>query len=450
MPMLASAQDAPAPPLHADANGEEVFGPNYMPIDPPDPGEPLQPGRPKGGIQFHKLTPQTNNFELTELVTTPQLAIPFRRSVRLARKIPRIKVKLSQFEKLTPLNVPMALPMQPLVVSEMIVHYVNVGQGSGAVLEFPCGVAVIDTGGEYASGGVNGGKEFVDYLTKFFTDRPQFHNTIDVLVTSHPHQDHLYGLPRLFPASGSLFKVLNIVDNGQTGTTGSLGVQTTVRNSLRAAGAKYAAVQLASNVWATGATNDVIDPIKCSSIDPIITAFWGSRNPSLNVPLPSDADTNPNVHSVVIRVDFGAASMLFTGDLMKTGLADMLNEYKENPGVFDVDVYLAGHHGADNGTTAKLLSIATPKIAVISMGDQSTHTPSTAFNYGHPKISTLKLLQATPGGVSFVRTPVTFWGSNGANTPFMPFKVTKAIYATGWEGTINLHIKSDGTYQVVP
>ncbi len=32
--------------------------------------------------------------------------------------------------------------------SEMVVHFINVGQGDAALLEFSCGVAMIDTGGE--------------------------------------------------------------------------------------------------------------------------------------------------------------------------------------------------------------------------------------------------------------------------------------------------------------
>ena len=82
----------------------------------------------------------------------------------------------------------MPIPASDAPLGDLIVHYVYVGQGAGAILEFPCGVAVIDSGGEYGSGD-NGGKMFVDYLETFFAARPQFNRTIDVLFTSHPHKD---------------------------------------------------------------------------------------------------------------------------------------------------------------------------------------------------------------------------------------------------------------------
>ncbi|TIS10477.1 MAG: hypothetical protein E5X14_00845 [Mesorhizobium sp.] len=82
----------------------------------------------------------------------------------------------------------------------MYVHYVDVGQGAGAILEFPCGVALIDVGGEWANDGVDGEIMFKNYLDKFFETRPYLNNTIDVVFLSHPHADHINGAS--FASSG--------------------------------------------------------------------------------------------------------------------------------------------------------------------------------------------------------------------------------------------------------
>ena len=165
----------------------------------------------------------------------------------------------------------------------MTVHYVFVGQGDGAIIEFPCGVALIDTGGEFGGGTrLNGGQLFVDYLTEFFADRPDLDNTIDLVITTHPHADHLNGLPLLVDEGGELlFTVNNVVDNGQTAESGSMGKQTAFRWLVDANGGQYSAVEMARQVAATGATNDVIDPFECEDVDPVITVFWGGLNEEL-------------------------------------------------------------------------------------------------------------------------------------------------------------------------
>jgi beta-lactamase superfamily II metal-dependent hydrolase len=449
---LASAQDVP---LYVDAQGEEVFGSDYLPRDPVNLGEPLQVGTPSAGFPVHAETMPQNSvgisLPMSEARDAPEL-VPVRRTIRKARGLPKFKFKAAASPQFLPSGSSAADAPTAASLSEMTVHFVYVGQGAGAILEFPCGVAVIDSGGEYGPGAAKGGKLFVDYLSVFFAARPQLNRTIDVLFTSHPHKDHLAGLSLILPQDGPAFTVRNIVDNGQSGSSGSLASQTVARNAAVAAGAGYSAVRLQDQISATGSTNKVIDPFKCPAIDPIITAFWGSRNEAVtgNATSLVHKYANPNNHSVVVRVDFGKASFLFTGDLEEQAISDMLKEYGDNPGVFDVGVYHVGHHAADNGTTDPLLRATTPKIAVISMGDNSQKLPTTAWDHGHPRKSTLRRMQVRPDIVSDMRTAITFWGATAEETPFVPVKITKAIYGTGWEGTIKLRARSDGTYQIVP
>jgi beta-lactamase superfamily II metal-dependent hydrolase len=445
-------------PLYLDEQGEEVFGPGYLPTSPPDIGARQRAGQPAAGFRLSAraqrwldaLRPAAALAELRErfpdaaaglsrwrarLPAARALAVPLRRSVR---------------ELLLPIRPAAAAarsaPPPAGPVREMTAHFVDVGQGAGAILEFPCGVAVIDTGGEYNSG-VDGAKRFTDYLDAFFVARPRLNRTIDVLITSHPHKDHLYGLSRMFGDDAPRYRVRNIVDNGQTHAKGSVGVQTRARAAAVRAGAGYNAVELKSQVSATGTTNKVIDPLACRGVDPVITAFWGGRNDALHGRSARRYST-PNNHSVVVRVDYGRASFLFLGDLQREGAADMFEEYADNLGVFDVDVLHASHHGADNGTTDELLKILTPKLAVISMGARGDSGSATAWGHGHPRASVLRAMQEAPHVVSGMRAPATFWAADAEETPFSPVTVDRAIYATGWEGTVLLKARSDGSYRL--
>jgi hypothetical protein len=142
---------------------------------------------------------------------------------------------------------------------------------------------------------------------------------------------------------------------------------------------------------------------------------------------------NQNNHSVVLRVDFGNASMLLTGDLEQRGIAGLLAKY-QGTGMLDVDVYLVGHHGAANATTDALLQAVTPKMAVISMGVPERATNWTAWAYGHPRKAIVQQLLAK---VSEPRTSRRVSVATGTRT-FEQISVGKAIFATGWDGTIVL------------
>lgn len=451
----ASAQETPPAddaPVLLDEQGEEVFGLGYLPSPPEETSEPLLVGQPSAGFQVQPALRALDQKAILKGAVPSGAGVDTLRG--LSNRVPLLKSVRERFgvapapNASLPGAMPAAVPAQ--TQGTMKVHYVYVGQGAGAIVEFPCGMAVIDTGGEYGSGD-NGGRMFVEYLERFFAARPALNRTIDVLITSHPHKDHLFGLSLLgFGPGPQGIRIRNIVDNGQSGTSGSLKAQSEGRRSAIDAGANYSAIELRNQTFATGSTNKVIDPIACPTIDPKITAFWGGRSEALSGGGAAQAKrySTPNNHSVVVRIDFGRASFLFLGDLQHEAADDMLEEYSANPDVFDVDVYLSPHHGAENGTSDRLLAAMSPKIAVISMGDRSSTKPTNAFDHGHPRLSTIALMQEEPAVVSNTRTPVTFWGAESEETPFKAVKISKAIYGTGWEGSLIVTAKADGTYSV--
>ena len=337
--------------------------------------------------------------------------------------------------------------------AEMLTHFVNVGQGGGAILEFPCGVAVIDTGGQFGSQVTRGHFMFRDYLTRFMAAHPQFSNRIDVVFTTHAHADHLNGLPTMFNAEGELrYEIRNVVDNAISAASGSAAKQTDFRDAVLASGGGYSGISINSSFEDAGVTNAVIDPIECEGVNPEFTLYWGSWESADIQALGGrgTAHNNPNNHSLVIRVDFGAASFLFTGDLEQTAIEDMLLLHQGNLAAFDVDVYVVGHHGSPNATTLPFLEAMTPEIAIVSAGDPAEEGTSTARDHGHPRISALDMMQQGPGAVSRMRaSAVTAPAFAAEDRDAVDYVVDHAIYSTGWEGDLVLRATTSGEFELM-
>jgi hypothetical protein len=171
------------------------------------------------------------------------------------------------------------------------------------------------------------------------------------------------------------YKVRNAVTNGLETGSGKFGQRALHNKASESEGAPdpkdhigFVAVQRQNIPKGQGLTNEVIDPVKCDTVDPKITALWSSfpANPGWT----NKQFDSLNHHSVAIRIDFGKASYLLPGDLEDTTISDFV-AYCKDTSLLDVDVYQVGHHGSSNGTTEQLLSAITPAIAVIAMEPSS-------------------------------------------------------------------------------
>ena len=241
------------------------------------------------------------------------------------------------------------------------------------------------------------------------------------------------------------YKVLNAVTNGQevsSGKPGQKALHRTVALSEQSGGTAIGFEPIrVVDLPKTGLANEVVNPITCGTTNPKITALWGTSDTS---GWSAKDAQNQNNHSVVLRVDFGNSSMLLTGDLEQRGIAGLLVKYKDT-GLLDVDVYLVGHHGAANATTDALLRAVTPKMAVISMGVPDRMTNWTAWAYGHPRKA---IVQQLVGHVNGTRPARRVSVATGVRT-FEQISVRKAIFATGWDGTIVLEADTAGGWRLV-
>ena len=97
-----------------------------------------------------------------------------------------------------------------------------------------------------------------------------------------------------------------------------------------------------------------------------------------------------NNDSIVIKLEYGSNSFMFTGDAEDVSEKEMLSKGLD----LKADVLKVGHHGSKSSSCDEFLNAVNPKYAVISVGKDN--------DYGHPNKEALQRLSSR--GIQVYRT----------------------------------------------
>ena len=231
----------------------------------------------------------------------------------------------------------------------------DVGQGDAILVETPAGGRLL----------VDGGPDPDRLLVALDERIPPWDRRIDLVVVTHPHEDHVGGLALLVER----YRVARLVEPGMAGP-----------------GPAYAALEaaLASRNQSSGrlAAGDrfALDDVRFEVLWPDRTAVPRE---------PPDTGSGINNVSIVLLGSYGAQRFLLTGDA-EEGIDPILVAR----GLPPVDLLKVAHHGSRTATSDALLGAARPAVAFVSVGAKNT--------FGHPAPGTLARLAAH--GVKTYRT----------------------------------------------
>jgi competence protein ComEC len=227
------------------------------------------------------------------------------------------------------------------------VTILDIGQGDAILIESPAGHRIL----------VDGGPSGARLLNALGRALPVWERRIDLIVLTHPQDDHVTGfveLLRRFEVGAALAGPLG----GESGAYLAFRQELTRRR-----------VPLFTT--AAGQRIDLGDGVSLEVLAPPEDGPHGTED-----------DVNNN--SIVLRLVHGDVSFLLTGDLAAEGEVALL---ASGAGVRST-VLKVGHHGSDGSTMPWFLEAVQPEFAVISSGEDNT--------FGHPSPTTRLRLAGIP------------------------------------------------------
>ena len=222
----------------------------------------------------------------------------------------------------------------------LTVYFLDIGQGDAIFVDSPRhGRALID-------GGKN--RKVLSELGKIL---PFADQRIDVVIATHPDEDHIGGLPE-------------VVSRYEVGMFLEPGVES---------------------------ENNIDDELKKRLEEKNIPKLLAKRGMVVNFgdgvklqilfPNQDVSRWDTNDASIVAKLVYGDKSFLLTGDSPIKTETILL---KLNSSILDSDVLKAGHHGSRTSTSLIYAEAVSPEYAVISAGKDNT--------YGHPHKEVLDIL----------------------------------------------------------
>lgn len=216
------------------------------------------------------------------------------------------------------------------------VTFLDVGQGDAALIESASGTQVLIDGGPDGS-----------VLRQLGDTMGAFDRDIDMVVATHPDQDHIGGL-------------VDVLDRYEVHTI----LMTENKSDAPVASAFLKRVETEGSTVIMARRGQIFDLGRGAEGSTTLAVLFPDRDPS---------GLESNTSSIVTKLSYGASDFLFTGDapisieeyLVALGGASLQSE-----------VLKVGHHGSNTSSAETFVTAVHPTYAIISSGKDN--------RYGHP------------------------------------------------------------------
>jgi competence protein ComEC len=227
--------------------------------------------------------------------------------------------------------------------SGLALHFLDVGQGDGALLRTPAGRWVLIDAGPRNERTDAGRRVLVPFLLR------QGVRELSIAFVSHAHADHLGGLRSVldqFPAGIVIEPGVQVADSLYHGFLDELAAE--------------------AIPWHAGRRGErfTMDSVSFTILHP--DRNWGGWGEDVNE------------DSLVLLIEYRSFQVLFAGDAGFPAEREMRSRTKP------IDLLKVGHHGSRGSTGDEWLDSLRPAAAVVSVGRNT---------YGHPSPETLGRLQ---------------------------------------------------------
>jgi len=236
------------------------------------------------------------------------------------------------------------------------VTFLDVGQGDAILIRTPEGNDIL----------IDGGPSPRAVAVELGRQLPFWDRTIDLVILTHPHADHITGLLEVLQRYRVEQAISPAIDDDSPLYDEWLRL-------IEEGGIRHTAARAGQRIDLGG----------------------GNAIELLNPPRPPLSGTESDVdnNGVVLRVSAGSGvSFLLLPDTMLEAERDLIRRRAKLAST----VLKVGHHGSNTSTGPELLATVDPVVAVISVGEDN--------NFGHPTSEVIERLAAEVGEAGIYRT----------------------------------------------